>query len=162
MKRSWEISSWSTVSPSSSAVAATASRTQGPAPDQGDGAGAAVLPAPAADDVVVEVDPPVRVVVGEDVGEVGLGLEVGGVAAGRLHVGDVAEQLQRPLGALGVGEQGTQIRPPQARSGNQSSSAGVAAPSGRSSIPSTASRKAVGQALGEAPVRESPPGSCRR
>ena len=46
---------------------------EGAAPDEGDRAGAAVLAAPAADHVVVEVDFPVRVVLGEDVGEVGGG-----------------------------------------------------------------------------------------
>ena len=106
---------------------------EGAAPDEGDGAGAAVLAAPAADHVVVEVDLPVRVVLGEDVGEVGLGLEVGWLAAGRQHVGDVAEQLQRPLRPSARAEPGTQTRPPQARSGNQSISAGTSTPAGRSS-----------------------------
>ncbi len=64
---------------------------QGAAPDQGDLAGAAVLAAPAADHVVVEVDPPVRVVLGEHVGEVGAGAEVGRLAALGQDVGDVAE-----------------------------------------------------------------------
>src|SRR6478735_12208689 len=45
------------------------------APDQGDRSGPPVLAAPAPDHVVVEVDPPVGVVLGEDVGEVGLGGE---------------------------------------------------------------------------------------
>jgi hypothetical protein len=79
---------------------------QGAAPDQGDGSGAAVLAAPAADDVVVEVDLPAGVVLGEDAGEVGLGLEVAGVALLRLDVGDVAEELDCALGALGPGAAG--------------------------------------------------------
>src|ERR1700761_5407991 len=53
---------------------------EGSSPDQGDRARAPVLAAPAADHVVVQVDFPVRVVLGEDVGEVGGGAEVGGVA----------------------------------------------------------------------------------
>ena len=51
------------------------------APDQGDVAAAPAVGAPAADDVVVEVDLPVGVVVGGDVGEVGLRPQVGGLAA---------------------------------------------------------------------------------
>jgi hypothetical protein len=74
---------------------------QGAAPYEGDGAGPPVLAAPAADHVVVQVDAPVRVVLGEDIGEVGGGAEAAGLVAGRLHVGDVAEQLQRALGAVG-------------------------------------------------------------
>ena len=46
------------------------------------------------------------VVLGEDVGEVGLRLQVAGVAALGLHVGDVAEELQRPVGPLGTGAAG--------------------------------------------------------
>ena len=135
MKRSLEIGSWSTVSQLQLGRGGDGAADQRPAPDQGDGAGAAVLAAPAADHVVVEVDPPVRVVLGEDVGEVGLGPEVGRLAlraAGRRRRGRRAPA--RPRRPRPVAVHGTQTRPPQARSGNQSSSAGGSTPSGRSSI----------------------------
>src|SRR4051812_31122082 len=75
-------------------------------PDQGHGPGAAVLAAPTTDDVVVEVDLPVGVVLGEDVGEVGLGAQVARAATLGLDVGDMAEELELPLGPRGPGAAG--------------------------------------------------------
>jgi hypothetical protein len=64
------------------------------APDQGDVAAALPLGAPRSDHVVGEVDLPIRVLVGGDVGEIGAGPHLARLALPRALEGDPAEVLE--------------------------------------------------------------------
>src|SRR5829696_145988 len=127
---------------------------EGPPPDEGDGAGTAVLAPPAADHLVVEVDAPVGVVLGEDGGEVGSGAEAGGVAIGGLDIGDVAEHLDRSLAALGARGAGNPHPAAPGAPREPFELAVGAHPLGQLGERVAGGAELAGEALGEAAVRD--------
>src|SRR6188474_445385 len=127
---------------------------EGATPDERHRAGAAVLAAPAADHLVVEVNAPVGVVLREHVGEVGCCLEVRWVATLGLYIGDLAEELEL---AVWAGDPGG------ARNPDPTAPRALWEPLqllwrlcslGQAGDPATCVAKALTQALGEAAVRD--------